>query len=1215
MATTSSNSLLDSLRQHHLLDAKQLEELNSLHFSDPKALAGELIRRGWLSPYQANQLLNGKGQELVLGSYILLERLGEGGMGQVFKARHRNLGRISAIKLIRKERLASPDAVRRFQREVRSAAALSHPNIVRVYDADEIAGTHLMVMEYIDGAIDLAKLVKKNGPLPVEKACEYIRQAALGLQHAYERGMVHRDIKPANLLLTTDAKVVKILDMGLARLDQPSDEEDDKSSTMTQEGAVMGTPDYIAPEQAMDSHTVDIRADLYSLGCAFYYLLTGRGPFPGGTMVEKLMKHQLEEPLPVEKLRPEVPPEVARVVRKLVAKKPVDRYQTPAEVAAALALVSGQSSGFAVAAIANALTIAEAKQAEAEKEVGRDTFASAYAYIEKRDDTVAFEPSQPLQSKPKNQRWLLIGSVGGFVALVGLAVVSFLAFRGPAEKKLPQKEDRRFAIPPPKKILLKVDDAWLKEVAAMPAEKQVEAVAKKLQELNPDFDGKIVTHKVEGGVVTDLQFFTDNVTDISPLLALPGLQRLFCNGTQNKGQLANLSPLRGMQLTQLRCNNNTQIFDLSPLKDMKLTHLECGNTKVSDLSPLKDMKLTLLTCNGTQVSDLSPLKDMKLTDLYCEWTKVSDLSPLKDMKLTTLWCNGTQVSDLSPLKGMKLTNLDFRSTKVSDLSPLKGLPLKELRCDFKPFRDTEILRSITTLDKIAAKPAKDFWIEVDEKQAAFEAWCKQVAAMTADKQVEAVAKKLMEMNPGFDGKVRKNIEGNVVTELEVVTDNVTDISAVRALIGLKTLDCSGTHSNSQPQGQLADLSPLKEMKLTELQCNSTKVSDLFPLKDMKLTILNLRYTNVSDLSPLKDIKLTNLDCRYTKVSDLSPLKDMKLVNLHCSYTKVSDLSPLKDMKLTELWCWNTHVSDLLPLKGMPLTNLYCQLTNVSDLSPLRGMPLKELQCDFKPGRDAEILRSIKTLEKINTKPAKEFWKEVDEKTFTNGIGMKFVWIPPGTFMMGSPKEEKERQPDEIQHKVTLTRGFYMGVYTVTQEQWQEIMGKNPSSFKGEKNLPVETVSWGECQEFIKKLREKDKKPYRLPTEAEWEFACRARTKTPFYFGETISTDQANYNGEVYGNGKKGVRRGKTTPVDTFPANAWGLHDMHGNLSQWCQDRLGDYPQKDVVDPQGPEKGETRVLRGGSWGFNPENCRSAYRNWNVPGTRYNGIGFRLCFFVE
>ena len=219
-------------------------------------------------------------------------------------------------------------------------------------------------------------------------------------------------------------------------------------------------------------------------------------------------------------------------------------------------------------------------------------------------------------------------------------------------------------------------------------------------------------------------------------------------------------------------------------------------------------------------------------------------------------------------------------------------------------------------------------------------------------------------------------------------------------------------------------------------------------------------------------------------------------------------------------------------------------------------------------------------------------------------------------MMGSPKEEKKRQANETQHKVTLTKGFYMSVYTVTQEQWQAVMGNNPSVFKGEKNLPVDQVSWEDCQEFVKKLREKDKKAYRLPAEAEWEYACRAGTKTPFHFGETISTDQANYFGEaVYGDGKKGKYRGKTTPVGSFPANAWGLHDMPGNVWQWCEDRYADYPQKDVDDPQGAEKGDFRVLRGGSWIGDPWNCRSAFRRWYEPGYRFFNFGCRVCFCLD
>lgn len=251
------------------------------------------------------------------------------------------------------------------------------------------------------------------------------------------------------------------------------------------------------------------------------------------------------------------------------------------------------------------------------------------------------------------------------------------------------------------------------------------------------------------------------------------------------------------------------------------------------------------------------------------------------------------------------------------------------------------------------------------------------------------------------------------------------------------------------------------------------------------------------------------------------------------------------------------------------------------------------------------------------KPSRE---DARTKYFTNNIGMKFVWIPPGSFMMGSPKEEVEREPywkaDEKQHGVTLTRGFYMGVHLVTQQEWQVVMRNNPSHFQGEENLPVDGVSWEDCQRFIMKLRASDSRPYRLPTEAEWEYACRAGTATPFHFGETISTDQANYLGDfIYAKGERGANRRKTTAVDSFPANAWGLHDMHGNLFQWCQDWLGAYPASAAADPKGAVLGDYRVLRGGAWNSNPEWCRSAYRAMNFPDSREPIFGFRLCLSEE
>ncbi len=225
---------------------------------------------------------------------------------------------------------------------------------------------------------------------------------------------------------------------------------------------------------------------------------------------------------------------------------------------------------------------------------------------------------------------------------------------------------------------------------------------------------------------------------------------------------------------------------------------------------------------------------------------------------------------------------------------------------------------------------------------------------------------------------------------------------------------------------------------------------------------------------------------------------------------------------------------------------------------------------------------------------------VSGETFTNRLGMNFVKIEPGTFMMGSPVNEADREYDETQHQVTLTRGYYLQTTEVTQGQWQTVMGNNPSKFEscGE-DCPVESVSWKEVQAFIQKLNQQERDyQYRLPTEAEWEYAARAGTTTPFSFGNTLRKDQANYDSE------------RTTQVKSFPPNAWGLYDMHGNVWEWCQDRYGDYPSGSVTDPQGPSSDDYRVLRGGSWRVNAGYCRSASRGWDAPGDRRNDYGFRL-----
>ncbi|HMP61069.1 MAG TPA: serine/threonine-protein kinase, partial [Gemmatales bacterium] len=339
----SAPELLMLLGSLDLLNETQVRSLMSQGVSAAEELLSAAADRGWLTPYQRAQIEAGRISQLTLGPYRILEPIGAGGMGQVFKARHPLMNRVVAVKLIRPERIGHGEALARFRQEIQAAAQLAHPNIVRAYDANQDDGAYYLAMEWIDG-IDVAKHLAQRQQLGVAEACDIIRQAALGLQHAHEAGLVHRDLKPANLLLARDG-VVKILDFGLARLgttDLASADLEEGSAEpagrLTQAGVIMGTPDYMAPEQTFGLHAVDIRADLYSLGCTLYELLVGRPPFATAKRLgDKIQAHRLYPPdNRIESLRGDVPPGVIVIVQSLLAKQPEHRLASPALLAQAL---------------------------------------------------------------------------------------------------------------------------------------------------------------------------------------------------------------------------------------------------------------------------------------------------------------------------------------------------------------------------------------------------------------------------------------------------------------------------------------------------------------------------------------------------------------------------------------------------------------------------------------------------------------------------------------------------------------------------------------------------------------------------------------------------------------------------------------------------------------------------------------------------------------
>ncbi len=293
-------------------------------------IAGLFVRDGLLTYFQAEQFLQGRWKRFTIGKYKVLERLGSGGMGQVFLCEHKLMRRRVAVKVLPTSKANDPSSLERFYREARAVAALDHPNIVRAYDIDEEDSLHFLVMEYVDGS-SLQDLVRKAGKLDVLRACHYVYWAAVGLQSAHDNGLIHRDIKPGNILVDRTG-VVKILDLGLARFFN----DDEDLLTKKYDESVLGTADYLAPEQAIDSHTVDGRADIYSLGATFYFMLTGSPPFPEGTIAQKLLWHQQKEPKSIRVLRPDVPEPIVAILEKMMAKNPKDRYQTPNELAEAI---------------------------------------------------------------------------------------------------------------------------------------------------------------------------------------------------------------------------------------------------------------------------------------------------------------------------------------------------------------------------------------------------------------------------------------------------------------------------------------------------------------------------------------------------------------------------------------------------------------------------------------------------------------------------------------------------------------------------------------------------------------------------------------------------------------------------------------------------------------------------------------------------------------
>jgi serine/threonine protein kinase len=337
-AEITSQRFLEIVEKSRLVEPRALEDFKAKLIlkngeklpEDPAKVAAAMRKAGLVTEWHTDKLLTGKYKGFFLGKYKLLGHIGSGGMSSVYLAEHIRMHDKRAIKVLPRTRVKDATYLARFQLEAKAIASLNHPNIVSAFDIDNEGDTHYIVMEYVDG-VDLQVLVRRDGALEPGTAALLLAQAADGLQHAHQRGVIHRDVKPANLLLDNEGRV-RLLDMGLALVAA----QDDQSLTVAHNENVLGTADYLAPEQALNSHKVDHRADIYGLGCTLYYLLTGRPPFPDGTLAQRIAKHQSEMPPSIKKLRPDCPGEIEGICVKMIQKDPQYRYQSASDVAETL---------------------------------------------------------------------------------------------------------------------------------------------------------------------------------------------------------------------------------------------------------------------------------------------------------------------------------------------------------------------------------------------------------------------------------------------------------------------------------------------------------------------------------------------------------------------------------------------------------------------------------------------------------------------------------------------------------------------------------------------------------------------------------------------------------------------------------------------------------------------------------------------------------------
>jgi serine/threonine protein kinase/formylglycine-generating enzyme required for sulfatase activity/Leucine-rich repeat (LRR) protein len=1055
---------------------------------DAGGLARELAQQGKLTKYQAAGLYQGKPKGLVLGKYLLLDRLGAGGLGTVFKGQHRQTGQIVAIKVLSPAATRSPDSVRRFQREAEAASRLNHPNIVRALETGEVDGQHFMVMDYVEG-VDLSNYVKKQGPLPLEQAVGCTVQVARALAYAHEQGVIHRDIKPGNLMLGRDGQI-KILDMGLARLNDPATAGTSQAAEgLTQTGQVMGTVDYMAPEQALHTRLADARADVYSLGCTFYRLMTGKIPYEADSLVMKILAHR-EKPIPSLRASiPTVPVATDLVLQRMLAKKPEDRHQTMTELADDL------ERSLSGAAAPIALVAKRLPAAELSAVIDANSSSSiSLSPLTNKPVSTTLSPSQttsPLTAVPaaSGKRGVPVWAYAAAALLLVGAGVAFVALRGKPETEVAVGTATENPSAP------EVDAASTVPTNPVAPTTDTPATVPSTTE-PPAVDPKPIVAK--NPVMTN----SSTPPTATPELAAPA------------AATSDAADDRELAKWVLERDLNIYVYDTTVGQSRRIT-------SVAELPAGPICLMAVMTKRSGQLRD-------------------DDLLKLAE---------GREISALV-LHGPTITD--------GAISQMSSFPL---------------LKTLILID----------------------------AAIT---------------DAGLAG-LRK-IKG--LTQLSLYNTQVTDA-------GLDTV---------------AELPNLTYVNLNRLSITDAGIAKLRGLAQLRF--LNLGLTKVTDQSVPFITSLPALEKLAIKGSQIT---DVGRQQVAASLPKCQidpQVGPAMDLVTPERFKRSVIVAPSSPAAtGSPPSAAAPPLA-VAPFDDKQARAHQEAWAAYL-GNPVESTNSL-GMKLILIPPGEFLMGSTPEQV---EIARQMAGASPVSYYF-------ERLPEEMpQHRVVISQPFLMGSTEVTIGQYRKFVEATNYVTETEKygfgnsgetaiamaresdkgrnwrspgygvtdDSPVSQLTWSDAVAYCAWLSQQEQRTpwyrangnggwlldaqangYRLPTEAEWEYACRAGTTTQFWFGDDKSQIE-RHAWTVTSSGNK------AQSVGLKGANPFGLFDMHGNIYEWCHDWHDPkwYERTPSVDPLGPPSGTERTSRGGGWASGVALCRTAFRNYNVPSYR-GRIGIRV-----